>query len=68
MFNLANLCLAIEPVKKVSVPNGSGVVLTHQWPNNPHICTLGKGHVGKHRCGLLTNEVWIQYCYEEWEE
>jgi hypothetical protein len=27
---------------------------------------LKQGHVGKHRCGQFTNEIWDQYCHYEW--
>jgi hypothetical protein len=66
MVDLSKLCRAVQPVTLVALPGHAGVVTTHRREGAPHVCTLEKGHKGKHRCGMMTNEVWEQYCHKEW--
>lgn len=66
VVDLSKLCGKIRQVPLVTLPDFSGIIVTHRKEDSPHVCTLKQGHVGKHRCGQFTNEIWDQYCHYEW--
>lgn len=53
---------------EVDLSRPHGVLVTHRKPGSLHICMLPKNHKGKHKCGLVTNEIWLQYCHHEWRQ